>query len=142
MRRSANKLCAEIHYERCVKCLPGIKFTELAAQPVSRSEENKVISGNPFLENMCIMEQNLISHIWCYIQMRNIIIQIRALYSRLVTLSGNHVMRTSNIAICVAPNPRHLSLHYNCHYPSRPLHRLLPSFRAFFSFKKQCCQTR
>jgi hypothetical protein len=76
MRRSANKLCAETHYERYAKCLLGIKFTKLAAQPVSRSEESKVTSGNPFLENTYLMEQNLISYIRYYIRMRNIIIHI------------------------------------------------------------------
>ena len=40
MRRSANKLCSETQSERYAKCLLGIKFTELAAQPVSRSEES------------------------------------------------------------------------------------------------------
>jgi hypothetical protein len=50
MRRSANKLCAETRYERYVKYLLGIKFRELAAEPVSRCEESKVISGNAFLE--------------------------------------------------------------------------------------------
>jgi len=76
MRRSANKLCAETHYERYVKCLLGIKFRELAAEPVSRCEESKVISGNAFLENAYIMDKNLISYIRYYIRMRNIIIQI------------------------------------------------------------------
>jgi hypothetical protein len=76
MKRSANKLCAETHYERYVKCLLGIKFTELAAQSVSRSEDSKVISGNLFLENMYIVERNLISYILYYIRRRYIIIQI------------------------------------------------------------------
>ena len=52
MRRSANKLCAKTHYDRYVKYLLGIKFTELAEQHVSQSEESKVITGNPFPENI------------------------------------------------------------------------------------------
>lgn len=135
MRRSSNKLCAETHYERYTKCLLGIISTELAAQHVSRSEESKVIRGNPFLENTYIIEQNLISYIRYYIQIPNTCFVQP--FSHLVGKSRYADQKYGNMC---CSSPRYLSLHYTCHQHSRPLRQLLLSSRAFFVFKKQSGQ--